>query len=308
VNDALLKSKNTINSSIRSLEKDFNARTQLDNKTELSLEHLKQKVENLFHEVEVYKSKLEREMGRENKKLKFDIEKLKDELRDLRSDKGLPNQEQEVELDLEKQIATSISIFETVLDQMCGDSDDYRLMCYSVLFPSVYERINMCFPEYMFDRLPESMTEVINNGRKELEFIRKDCDTFLTDETAWEYYVERVNNWWKKDALIRLFNGQDESWEIDEPYSYAEMRKWERSPECRHEDFTKIDDVFKIYKRNKRDVFISSGLKDFEISFQKLNESISLLEDTMEASAQKSTWVRGNIEEIEKEEEWYHVR
>lgn len=308
MNDSILKLKTSVLSSIRSVEKDFNARTQLDNKTALSLDYLKEKVTNLFYEVEAYKARLEREMGRENKKLKLDIEGLMSEIRELRSERGLPDREEEHEPDLEKQIATSISIFETILDLICGDSDDYKLMCYSVLFPSVYERINECRPEYLFGVLPEATMDVINDGKRELETIRKDCDTYLTDETAWEYYIDRVSNWWKRDALIRLFEGKDKSWEIDEPFSFFEMRKWQQHPECRPHEFSKIDDVFDIYKRYRKDVYISSGLQDFEVSFQKLNQSINFQLDGDLDDDTESTWVRGKIEEIEREEEWYHLQ
>jgi hypothetical protein len=308
VNDSILKSRSSILSSLRSVRKDFNARTQLDNKTAISLDYLEEKVTNLFYDVEAYKSRLSRELGRENKKLKLDIDDLIKENQKLRSEKGLPDREGEIEPDLEKQIATSISVFETLLDHICGDSNDYRLICYSILFPSVYERINECRDEYLFDKLPDVAMDIVNDGKKELEFIRQDCNTYLTDDTAWGYYIDRVNDWWKKDALVRLFDGQDTSWEIDEPYSFSEMRRWDQQPECRAMDFVKIDDVFNIYKLHRKEVFTSSGIQDFEMDIQNMGQSTNFqFDDDCDEENQESTWIKRKFEVTKMEEKWAHA-
>ena len=96
------------------------------------IEKVESKIDNILVQSDVYKSKVEREMGRE-------VRRLERELSLLRKEGGIKTQEKTSESDLH--IATTIAIFDSLLRQMCSDADDFRLASEAFLFPAVYERV-----------------------------------------------------------------------------------------------------------------------------------------------------------------------
>lgn len=258
------------------------------------IDRLDSKIDKLVSETDIYKTRLIRENNRKVKSLELALE-------NLRTNSNLNIGKDYTADDTELRIATSISIFETIIEHICENSDDYKLMCYSVVYPLVYERINRAIPNYLIDEVPSVADQVIHIGRQELVSIRKDCDMRLTDPDAWDYYKDRVFKWWVDFGLTLILNGQDKCWETDQPYSLLEMLKWKNEHDSRPLLFSKIYDVYEIYRKYRREVYIDSGLRDFEVNFLNIQ-----LENSGDTEKEEDTWIAGKSPLLNGDEAWSH--
>jgi len=256
--DNIIFATNSIRSSVSSLKKKLSNLKLSVESFDAELEKLNGKFDNLLTQSEIYKNKLEREMGREVRRLERELELLR---------KGSGKELQKVNATSEElQIATTISIFEVILRTLSEGAEDFRLMSESFLFPAVYERIVRGEEEaYFLEEIPSSATLVINRGKEYIKWIRETCDTHLIEPDAWEEYNLQVCDWWRNDALPLLYSSRDEQWDIDIPYSLQEMLIWRNSPADRPLHFSAIFDAYEIYKRNKDSVYESSGVRKFEV-------------------------------------------
>jgi predicted RNase H-like nuclease (RuvC/YqgF family) len=256
--DNLLYATNSIRSSVTSLKKKLsNLKVSVEH-FDAELEKLDTKFDNLITQSEIYKNKLERELGREVRRLERELTLLK---------KGLPDAKPKASASGEElQIATTISILEAILRQVSAGAEDFRLISESFLFPAVIERVVRGDEEaYFLDEVPSSATVVVQRGREYVQWIRETCDTHLTDPLAWEEYSTQICDWWRNDALPLLYSSRDEQWDIDVPLSLQEMLLWRSSPADRPLHFSSIFDAYEIYKKNKDAVYESSGVRNFEL-------------------------------------------
>jgi hypothetical protein len=238
------------------------------------LSKLDTKFDKLLTQTEIYKAKLQREMGRE-------VRRLEAELEALRKEKGrLPIEGNQSESPLEKSIASSIAVIECILRHICEGSDDIRLMCYSFLFPSVIERIVTAEDEaYFLHELPSSAPVVIQRGREYVSYIRSLCETHVTDPEAWNLLVDPLSDWWRNDALPLIYGSRDEEWETDIPLSLNEMMVWKDEPGSRPINFSKVFDGFEIYRNLKDQVYDGTGVREFDLkmfTFDSKGEPVSI--------------------------------
>lgn len=266
--DNLLYATNSIRSSVTSLKKKLsNLKVSVEH-FDAELEKLDTKFDNLITQSEIYKNKLERELGREVRRLERELSLLK---------KGLPDAKPKASASGEElQIATTMSILEAILRQVSAGAEDFRLISESFLFPAVIERVVRGDEEaYFLDEVPSSAMLVVQRGKEYVQWIRETCETHLTDPLAWEEYSPQISDWWRNDALPLLYSSRDEQWDIDIPLSLQEMLLWRSSPADRPLHFSSIFDAYEIYKKNKDAVYESSGVRTFELkmfSFDSENE------------------------------------
>ena len=223
------------------------------------LETLDLKLDKLITESEIYRAKVDREMGREVRRLERELEVLR------KQTSFLPVVAESPQEDLK--VASTIAIVECILRSICGtNGDDFRLISYAFLFPAVIERVVGGTEEaYFLEEIPVATDVVVKRGQEYLGWIRGECDTHLTDPEAWESYTEQVSDWWRNDALPLLYGSRDDNWDIDEPLSYVEMINWRDNPGDRPLQFSSVFDAYDIYRRHKDEVYKSSGVNDYDL-------------------------------------------
>jgi len=258
VKDNLLGECTKLRNATSSLKKKVAAlRTNLED-IDLSIDDFNLRLDKLVASTDIYRAKLEREKGRE-------VRQLQHELKQVRA--LLAEQSKEPTVSKETlRIASTMTVFESVLQHICQNAQDFRLASYSFLFPAVFERMVRCEVEdYFLDELPVSAMEVIRRGKEYVAWLREDCETHVTDPDAWEVYNDEICDWWRNDALPLLYGCRDEAWDVDMPMSYHEMMLWQNEPAERPLLLSGVFDAYEIYRKHKEDVYASSGVRDFDL-------------------------------------------
>lgn len=256
--DNLVVATNSMRSSVSSLKKKLsNLRVQVE-VFDAEIEKIEGKFDKVVTESEIFKAKLEREIGRE-------VRRLEKELAALR--KKAPNEVKKgTENAHELKIASSVAIFESILRIICENADDFRLMSEAFLFPAVIERVMGATDEaYFLEEIPASASLVIQRGREYVQWARSEYSTHLTDPDAWDSAIDLITDWWRNDALPMIYGSRDEQWDIDMPLSLAEMTQWRDSPADRPINYSAIFDAYEVYRKNKDAVYESTGLRQFEL-------------------------------------------
>jgi len=226
---------------------------------DLAVDEVDARLEKVIAGAEIYKAKLVRETGREVKRLETEVEDLN---KNLTQASGAPQGPSPEVL----KIASTITVLESILLHIAETAPDFRLISYSFLFPSVYERVVRGDEEaYFLEELPASAEEVIRRGKEYLDWVRTECDTHLTDSDAWEKYQGVICDWWRNDALPLLYGSRDEQWDDDLPVSLVEMKSWQDDPSSRPIYFSGVFDAYEVYRKHKDEVYESSGVRDFDL-------------------------------------------
>ena len=255
--DNLVHATNSMRSSVSSLKKKLsNLKVQVEF-FDAELEKIEGKFDKVITQAEIYKSKLEREMGRE-------VRRLEKELANLRKGGALPLTAEAS--DNELKIASSVAILESILRLIADGADDFRLISEAFLFPAVIERIVSGTEDaYFLDEVPAAAALVIQRGREYVAWVRKEYDTHLTDPETWDTAIEYTTEWWRNDALPLIYGARDEQWDIDMPLTLTEMLTWRDVPAERPINFSAVFDAYEIYRKNKDAVYEKTGLRQFEL-------------------------------------------
>jgi hypothetical protein len=245
-------------SSVSSLKKKLsNLKIQIE-VFDSEIEKIELKFDKITTEANIYKAKLEREMGREVRRLERELALLRKGNPELSAKRQTSTQELKT--------ASSIAILESILRIVCEGADDFRLMSEAFLFPAVIERIMEATEEaYFLEEIPASASLVIQRGREYVQWVRKEYDTHLTDPEAWESAIDYVTEWWRNDALPMIYGCRDDQWEIDVPLTLQEMLQWRDCPAERPINYSSIFDAYEIFRKNKDTVYESTGLRQFEL-------------------------------------------
>jgi hypothetical protein len=256
--DNLVHATNSMRSSVSSLKKKLsNLRVQVEY-FDAEIEKIEGKFEKVLTQAEIYKSKLEREMGREVRRLERELALLRKGANGL-----VPVAEA---TDNEVKIASSVAILDSILRLISHGADDFKLMSEAFLFPAVIERILSASEEaYFLEEVPASAEAVIERGRQYVDWVRQEYDTHLTDPEAWDSAIDEVTDWWRNDALPLLYGSRDEQWDIDIPLTLTEMLTWRDVPAERPITYSAIFDAYEIYRKNKDLVYEKTGLRQFEL-------------------------------------------
>ena len=256
--DNLLTATNATRTSLSNLKKKLaKIRIQVDD-LGADLEKIDTKFENVLTQAEIYKSKLEREMGREVRRLEKELALLR------KSTEGVITPAEATESDLK--VASTIGIFDTILRHMCADAEDLRIASEAFLFPAVYERvIDGAEEAYYLTEIPAAATLVIQRGKEHVKWMREEYDTHITDPETWTEAIDYIVEWWRNDALPLIYGARDEQWDIDIPLSLQEILMWRESPGDRPLNFPKVFDAYEIYRKHKDQIYGNTGLRDFEL-------------------------------------------
>jgi len=256
--DNLIYATNSMRSSVSSLKKKLsNLKIQFE-VFDAEIARLEDKFDKVLTESEIYKTKLEREVSR-------DVRRLEKELEALRKTGEFKEPTQKTS-NTELSVSSTIAIIESTLRLICEGADDFRLISEAFLFPAVVERVVKGTEEaYLLDEVPASAQIVVKRGREYVAWIRSEYDTHLTDPEAWDSAIIEVTNWWRNDALPLLYGSRDEEWDIDMPLTLAEMIQWRDSPAERPILFSSVFDAYELYRLNKDTVFETTGLRQFEL-------------------------------------------
>ena len=262
--DNIFYATNSMRSSVASLKKKVsNFRIVLE-QLDAEIEKIEGKFDNILTQADIYKAKVEREFGRE-------VRRLEKELSSVSKTTPISTAEESTPIDLK--IASSVAIFETILRHMCGNADDFKLASQAFLFPAVYERLMKGEEEaYYLDEIPVSAHLIISRGQEHISWLRSEYETHLTDEQTWNSSIEYVVEWWRNDALPLLYGARDEQWDIDVPLTLAEMLLWRDSPSERPIMYSSVFDAYEIYKKNKDAIFETSGIRQFEFKHFAFSE------------------------------------
>jgi len=249
---------NSLRSSVKSIKKKVNALKISVQALDAELEDIEMKFDNVITQSEIFKAKVEREMGRE-------VRRLEKELENLRKTPNSPALEPNTSVE-DLKVASTIAVIECLMRAICHNADDFRLLSYAFLFPAVIERVVKGNEEaYFLEEIPASADVIVRRGLEYIAWIRSECDTHLTDPQAWETFSPQISNWWRNDALPLLYGSRDENWDIDEPLSNLEMISWRDNIAERPLEFPSVFDAYDVYKRHKDEIYKSSGVQDFEM-------------------------------------------
>jgi len=221
--DNLLTATTTTRTSLSNLKKKLSKlRIQVE-ELGADIEKIDTKFENVLSQAEIYKAKLEREMGREVRRLEKELALLRSGLKDSPLTAN--------PTDTDCKVAATIGIFDTILRHMCEGADDFRLASEAFLFPSVYERVMEGSQEaYFIEEVPPAATLVIARGKEYIAWVRSEYNTHITDPETWAEAIDYICEWWRNDALPMLYGARDDQWDLDLPFSLQEILLWKESP------------------------------------------------------------------------------
>jgi len=257
--DNILYATNSVRSSLTSLKKKLTNMKVSIEFFDAEIEKLDTKLDNVLTQSDIYKSKLERELGRE-------VRRLEKELSDLRKSTS-PGKTVNTVSSEEREIATTISIIEAILRWASEGAEDFRLASESFLFPAVIERVLKGDEEaYYLEKVPATAHIIVQRGKDYVKWLRESCETHITTPEAWNEYSPKICDWWRNDALPLLYSSRDEQWDIDVPLSLREMLEWRNNLADRPVNLPLVYDAYQIYWANNAEVFESSGVREFELS------------------------------------------
>lgn len=255
--DNLLTSTNAARTSLTNIKKKVSKLRISVEEVSADLEKMETKFENILSQAEIYKAKLEREMGREVRRLEKELALLRSGMKNA-AGVVAPNSN-------ELKVATTIAIFDSILSHMCSGVEDFRIASESFLFPAVFERVMEGTEEaYFLEEVPPAASVVVKRGKEHIEWIRAQNSTYITDPETWVNNIDLVVEWWRNDALPMIYGARDEQWDIDVPLSLPEMQEWTDTPSSRPITFPKVFDAYEIYHKHKDDIYESSGLREFD--------------------------------------------
>lgn len=254
----IIGATNSLRASIKSIKRKVNTLKLSIQNLDSEIDDIEMKFDKVIIESEIFKSKVEREMGREVRRLERELENLR------KTPVSLVVEQNTSAEDL--RVASTMAVIECLLRAICHNAEDFRVLSYAFLFPAVIERVVKGNEEaYFLDEVPASADIIVRRGLEYIAWIRSECDTHLTDPQAWEEFSSLVSDWWKNDALPLLYGSRDDNWDIDEPLSNLEMMSWRDNVADRPLQFPSVFDAYDIYKRHKDEVYKSSGVQDFEM-------------------------------------------
>jgi hypothetical protein len=198
--------------------------------------------------------------------------------------KGLRNEVAELKLKLEKYEgggkvqdsdkvpvakATTLAIYDSIIFAICNwstdgqSAPDIELVCQSVLFPCIYQKVMEGLEDYYLDSVPASAMLVVQRGREYVKHLRSIEDRFITDELVWEQHAPMIQEWWVNDALPLLYGARDDDWDNIIPKTLDEMLVWRDQPASRALDFPLVWDGMELVKTHSEDIREHSELPEF---------------------------------------------
>lgn len=165
--------------------------------------------------------------------------------------------------------AKTIAIFDSILFAISNWSNDgqtahdIELVCQSVLFPAVYERVMSGQSDYIIEKVPPAAEEVVKRGRELTRHIRSIEESSLITPGVWVKHHELIREWIVGDALPLLYGARDPKWDEDDVLSLDEILEWRDQPASRALHFPLIFDGMELVERFRDEIRETTGLPDF---------------------------------------------
>ena len=165
--------------------------------------------------------------------------------------------------------AKTIAIFDSILFAISNWSSDgqtasdIELVCQSILFPAVYERVMSGQSDYFIEKVPPSAIEIVKRGRELVQHIRSIEESSLLTEASWEKHHSFIQEWVVGDALPLLYGARDPKWDEDDVLSLDEILEWRDQPASRALHFPLIFDGMELVERFRDEIRETTGLPDF---------------------------------------------
>lgn len=247
-------------------------RKEISHLTKLEEEVAKQrkKIDDVYRYVDLLEAEIPLAFARENKRKDATIKRLERELKSAERKAAKVSIEQPAgphPADLSR--AKTIAIFGGILFAIenwsaCGQTAaDFTIVCQSLLFPIVYEKVMSGDEDYYIETVPASALEVVRRGREFVRHLREESDISLVTDESWNEACNVVHEWLVNDALPLLYGARDDAWEDEVPYSLAQMQQWRDLPQSRLLDFPKIQDGMDLVKLHGDIIRNDTGLPTF---------------------------------------------
>lgn len=165
--------------------------------------------------------------------------------------------------------AKTLAIFDSILFAISNWSNDgqaapdIELVCQSILFPAVYERVMGGHSDYIIEKVPAAAMEVVKRGRELTQHIRSIEKSSLVTPDVWVRHHALVKEWIVGDALPLLYGARDPNWDEDEALSLNEILEWRDQPASRALHFPLIFDGMELVERFRDEIRETTGLPDF---------------------------------------------
>jgi hypothetical protein len=244
------------------IKKKLSANKQAIEALDHELDVLDGKIDSLVATVESYENALVKRYERVITKMQEQIDKLESQL--VKTGVSTPANEVAISK------VTTITIFDAILSAITswskdGDqASDIEAASQTVIFPCVYERVmSGDDPAYILDEVPQSAELVVQRGREFVKWIRSECETHITNETAWEKYAPKIQEWWLNDGLPLLYGEADPDWEEDTLFTLEQIEVWRNNPVDRMMAFPKIHDAMDLLQKHRSEVNSRINLQEF---------------------------------------------
>ena len=223
-----------------------------------------------FAALEKYNAEIPLAVKRDERRAAAYVNRLEKEIKQLQKE----NKEQ-VSADTSSKVhptdlqrARTIAIFDGILfaiENWSTDGQtapDFTMICQSVLFPVVYEKVMDADHDYYLGTVPASAVEVVKRGREYIKHFRETITESLTTEKSWDVSCEEIHRWCLNDMLPLLYGARDDDWDASHAYSLAQMLQWRDMPQSRLLDFPKIQDAMDLVNEHGDIIRESTGLPD----------------------------------------------
>lgn len=226
---------------------------------EIKLQKILKEFEDVKTNVEAYKEVARREASRENKMLQNRVDALLSKL-EAYEERDRKDQSQR----LQKKIASTVNIFERVLIEMSMGNPDFDLICRSIIFPFVYERLtdNAYDEGYFLDSASEGCVYAVLLGRDLLKDLKNKHKTDWLEPDTWKTVQGEVKRWWINEGFHHIYEGKyDTMWETDDPYSLTLMQTCQQFPSGENIPIDIIQDKYHVHRRYKDAINDSSNVR-----------------------------------------------
>lgn len=270
---------NDLNSSIRTLDQEFvkkmnslrltvdKSLNQLEEQHQRRMNVLQRQVEFLDSKVNELSEVVDKTVGIARR---TDVKRIKElEAKIKALEKGGATLPSETVSQVGAEKAKTIAIFDSILFAISNWSKDgqtapdIELVCQSILFPAVYERVMSGETDYLIEKVPPAASEVVKRGRELVQYIRAVEESSLINPVVWDRTHETIREWIVGDALPLLYGARDPKWDEDEPLSLEEVLEWRDQPASRALHFPLIFDGMELVERFRDDIRETTGLPDF---------------------------------------------
>jgi len=266
-------------SSLRSLDQDFNkkinatrasverALTQIEEHHQYRMNTMHRQIGHLEFKIDELPEIVDKAIASEKKADAKRIKELEDQIEALKQG-GIIKAAAEVEqVGVEK--AKTIAIFDSILFAISNWSNDgqtapdIELVCQSILFPAVYERVMSGQSDYVIEKVPAAAQEVVKRGRELTQHIRSIEESSLVTPAVWLKHHALIKEWIVGDALPLLYGARDPKWDEDDVLSLDEILEWRDQPASRALHFPLIFDGMELVERFRDEIRETTGLPDF---------------------------------------------